>query len=314
MDWDVLIAGGGPAGMTAAIYSARAGWKTVVIDPLGGGGQASTTDVIHNYPGFPSGVSGAGLMDLMTEQAKSFGAAIEFDVVTEIARDGAGFTVKCESLTRTARAIIYAAGTSPKKLGVPGEEKFTGRGISFCATCDGALFKDKVVAVAGGGDSALTEAEFLTRFAGVVLIIHRRDEFRAGLAAIRRVTQNPKVRMLMSTAVQEVCGEGKVASIIVKDLKSGRTSEVQVDGLFLYVGSTPNVAPVKDLVDVAESGYVETDDDMSTRTPGLFVAGDIREKSLRQVATAVGDGATAAWSAERYLLESALSVHTGVPR
>lgn len=304
MDWDVLVAGGGPAGMTAAIYAARAGWKTVVVDPLGGGGQASTTDVIHNYPGFPSGVAGIDLMDLMTEQARSFGAIVEFDAVDSVSRNAAGFAVKCQSAEHAAGSVIYAAGTTPKRLGVPGEERLIGRGISFCATCDGALFKDKVVAVAGGGDSALTEAAFLTRFAREVLLIHRRDEFRAGFAAIRRVTGNPKIRMLMSSAVQEVRGDDKMGSMIIKDLATGQTSEVPVDGLFLYVGSTPNVAPVRDLVDMTDSGYVRTSDDMSTGTPGLFVAGDIREKPLRQVATAVGDGAVAAWSAERYLMEN----------
>lgn len=304
MDWDVLIAGGGPAGVTAAIYAGRAGWKTVVLDPIGGGGQASTTDTVHNYPGFPGGVSGVRLMELMIEQARSFGVQVEYDEVRKVAAGGGLFTVKSDDAELRARSVIYAAGTSPKKLGVPGEDRFIGRGISFCATCDGALFKDKVVAVVGGGDSALTEAEFLVRFAKEVLVIHRRDEFRAGLAAVRRVTREPKVRLMMSSVVQEVRGDESVKSIMVKDLKRGQVTEVPVEGLFLYVGSTPNVAPVEDLVDVSPSGYVRSREDMSTRTPGLFVAGDIREKSLRQVATAVGDGATAAWSAERYLLEN----------
>lgn len=291
--------------MTAAIYAGRAGWKTVVMDPLGGGGQASTTDMIYNYPGFPSGVAGAELMDLMAEQAKTFGVPVEYDQVTQVTKAGDNFAVKCESSEHTARAIIYAAGTSPKKLGVPGEEKFIGRGISFCATCDGALFKDKVVAVVGGGDSALTEAEFLTRFAREVLLIHRRDEFRAGLATVRRVTGNPKVRRLMSSIIGEVRGEDSVKSIMVRNLVKDQVTEVPVDGVFLYVGSIPNSGPVKDLVETNEAGYVKTAEDMSTRTFGLFAAGDIRAKSLRQVATAVGDGAAAAWSAERYLLENA---------
>lgn len=304
MDWDVLIAGGGPAGMTAAIYAGRAGWKTVVIDPLGGGGQASTTDVIHNYPGFPSGVSGMDLMDRMAEQAKAFGVSIEYDQVTHVAKSGDMFTVACEGSTHTAKALVYAAGTSPKKLAVPGEDKFIGRGISFCATCDGALYRDKVVAVVGGGDSALTEAEFLTRFAREVLLIHRREEFRAGLATVRRVTANPKVRRIMSSVIEEIRGDDRVTSAVVRNLSQNKVNEVPVDGIFLYVGSNPNSAPVKDLVDTNEGGYIKTEEDMSTRTFGLFAAGDVRHKSLRQVATAVGDGAAAAWSAERYLLEN----------
>lgn len=304
MDWDVLIAGGGPAGLTAAIYAGRAGWKTSVFDPLGGGGQASVTDTIHNYPGFPSGIQGAELMDLMAQQAKTFGVTIEYDQVVEVKKQSDIFHVTCEGSSHTAKAVVYAAGTSPRKLGVPGEEKFIGRGVSLCATCDGALFKDKKVAVVGGGDSALTEAEFLTRFASEVLLIHRRDEFRAGLATIRRVLDNPKVRRLMSSAVDEVRGEEQVKSILVRDLAAGKASEIPVDGLFLYVGSDPNSGPIKDLVETDEGGYVITGEDMSTRTPGLFVAGDVRRKPLRQVATAVGDGAVAAWSAERYLLEN----------
>lgn len=304
VDWDVLIAGGGPAGMTAAIYAGRAGWKTVVLDPLGGGGQASVTDIIHNYPGFPSGIQGAELMDLMARQAKSFGVTIEYDEVTRVEKYGDVFNVACEASAHTARAIIYAAGTSPRKLGVPGEERFIGRGISFCATCDGALFRDKVVAVVGGGDSALTEAEFLTRFATEVLLIHRRDEFRAGLANVRRVMASPKVKRLMSSVIEEVRGDEQVRSIMVRDLKENKVVEVAVDGVFLYVGSDPNSGPVKHLVDTNEGGYIRTEEDMSTRTFGLFAAGDVRHKSLRQVATAVGDGAMAAWSAERYLLEN----------
>lgn len=309
MDYDILIAGGGPAGMTAAIYAGRAGWKTVLMDPMGGGGQAGTTDMVYNYPGFPQGITGPELMELMAEQARGFGAEILFDEVTEVrpSNDGgeAGFVVTTESGSHTARALIYAAGTLPRKLGVPGEDEYLAKGISFCATCDGALFRNKTVAVVGGGDSALTEAEFLTRFAKEVILIHRRDEFRAGLATVNRVRANPKVRMILSSVIEGVSGGDKLESITVRDLKTGTTTEIAVDGLFLYVGWMPNVQPVQHLVDTDSYGYVLTEDDMSTKTPGLFVAGDVRKKPLRQITTAVADGASAAWSAEKYLLESA---------
>jgi len=282
VEYDVLVVGGGPAGITSAIYSARAGWKTLVLDPLGGGGRASTTDMIYNYPGFPEGISGPKLMGLMIEQAQTFGVQIVFEEVKGIQKSNGIFTVKGEEKEYQSKTVILATGTRPKPLKVPGEDKFVGRGISFCATCDGALFKNKVVAVVGGGDSALTEAEFLTKFASQVVVIHRRDRFRAGQASVKRVAENPMIR----------------------DKKKGETAELKVDGLFLYIGSIPNSSIAKGLVDLDEFGYVKTHDDMSTKTPGLFAAGDIRRKPLRQISTAVGDGANAAWAAERYLLEN----------
>ncbi len=300
---DVLIVGGGPAGMTAAIYSARAGFDTVVLDPMGGGGQASTTDMIHNYPGFPQGISGFGLMEAMAEQAKAFGAKILYDEVQTLGKADHVFALRSAESQYRALAVIYAAGTTPKRLGVAGESPLLGRGISFCATCDGPLHRDKTVAVVGGGDSALTEALFLTRFAREVVIIHRRDQFRAGQAAVKGVVGHPKIRLRLSAVVEGVLGRKQVESILVKDLIADNTEEMAVSGLFLYVGSTPNVSPVESLVDISPSGYVKTAEDMSTRTPGLFVAGDIRDKLFRQVATAVGDGANAAWSAERFLAE-----------
>lgn len=302
MDCEVLVAGGGPAGMTAAIYTARSGWNTVLLDPMGGGGLASTTDMIHNYPGFPQGVSGQELMERMGGQAKEFGAKVVWDDVLSVDLENHMFKVKSTDGEYLARVVIYAAGTTPRRLGVPGEDRLMGKGISFCATCDGPLFRGRKVAVVGGGDSALTEADFLARFASEVILIHRRDEFRASLASVNRVKANPKVRLLLSSTVEEIHGEDKVSTLTVLDRKSGATSEVPVDGLFLYVGWEPNTKPIEHLVDLSKSGFVRTAEDMTTKTPGLMVAGDIRDKSLRQVATAVGDGANAAWSAERYLL------------
>lgn len=301
---DVIIVGGGPAGLTAALYTARSGWNTLVLDPQGGGGQASTTDMIYNYPGFPGGIAGSQLMDLFAEQARGFGARIEFEEVKEIISEDGFFTVKGETKSYESKAVIYAAGTRPKRLEVPGEEKFIGRGISFCATCDGALFKDKVVAVVGGGDSALTEAEFLTKFCKKVILIHRRDEFRASMAQVRKVQENPKVELVLSSRVEEIKGDSVIDTIRVRNLKKDVVTDYRIDGLFLYVGSIPNTDPIKGLCDLDAHGYALAKEDMSTKTPGLFVAGDVRQKSLRQVATAVGDGAQAASTCEHYLLET----------
>ncbi len=303
MDYDVLIVGGGPAGMTAAIYSARAGFQTVLLDPMGGGGLVSTTDMIHNYPGFPEGVSGFGLMESMSEQAKTYGAKILYGEVEDLRQDNNLFRARASEEEYVARTVIYAAGTTPRKLGVPGEAELIGRGVGFCATCDGPLHKDKVVAVVGGGDSALTAAEFLTRFAREVMVIHRRDQFRAGQAAVKRIMGHPKITLKIPSVVREIRGNDRLSSILVEDLVSKEIREIPVDGLFLYIGWNPNVAPIRNLVDITPSGHVRTGEDMSTKTPGLFVAGDIREKPFRQVATAVGDGANAAWSAERFLME-----------
>lgn len=303
MAYDVVIAGGGPSGITSAIYTARAGLKIKVFDPMGGGGQAGTTDMIYNYPGFPQGVSGPRLMESMIEQARSFGADIDFGAIVSVKKENHLFSIKSDDAEYHAKSLIWAAGTTPKTLGVPGEDRFTGRGVSFCATCDGALFRDKTVAVIGGGDSALTEAEFLTKFAREVILIHRRDEFRAGLASVRRVTENPLITIRLSSTVEEMVGDGKLEGIIVHDTKTGKAEQIGIDGVFLYVGSIPNSYPVKEFADLTSSGYVRTAGDMSTGTPGLFAVGDVREKPLRQVATAVGDGAVAAWALEQYLLE-----------
>lgn len=302
MAYDVIVAGGGPAGLTSAIYSARAGWRTLIVDPLGGGGQASTTDAIYNYPGFPGGIEGQRLTDLMLQQAKGFGAELVWDEVHEVTRNAEGFRVRGGELQDDCKVLIWAAGTRPKRLGVPGEEKFLGRGISFCATCDGALFKDKVVAVVGGGDSALTEAQFLSRLAREVVLIHRRSDFRAGQALVREIKNNPRVRLVLNSEVEEIRGDGTVKSVVVRDIVEKKSTEVPVDGVFLYIGSQPNAGPILYLVDANEQGYIKTREDMSTKTAGLFAAGDVREKPFRQVTTAVNDGAIAAWAAELYLL------------
>lgn len=289
--------------MTAALYTARSGWKVIVLDPMGGGGQAATTDMIHNYPGFPQGIKGPDLMELMAQHAREFGAVIEMDEVKKITlTDDAVFSVSGSASTYESTAVIYCAGTTPRRLNVPGEDRLIGKGVSFCATCDGPLFSGQRVAVVGGGDSALTEAQFLARLASQVILIHRRDEFRAGLYNQRMVRENPKIVLRMNSVVDEIHGDTHVEAITVRNVKTGEVEEEPVSAVFVYVGSSPNTAPVADLVDTDDSGYIVTEPDMSTKTPGLYAAGDVRRKSLRQVTTAVGDGATAAFAAETYLM------------
>ncbi|MBE3519784.1 MAG: thioredoxin-disulfide reductase [Firmicutes bacterium] len=303
MAYDVVVVGGGPAGLTAALYTARSGWKVIVLDPMGGGGQAATTDMIHNYPGFPQGIKGPDLMELMAQHAREFGAVIEMDEVKKITlTDDAVFSVSGSASTYESTAVIYCAGTTPRRLNVPGEDRLIGKGVSFCATCDGPLFSGQRVAVVGGGDSALTEAQFLARLASQVILIHRRDEFRAGLYNQRMVRENPKIVLRMNSVVDEIHGDTHVEAITVRNVKTGEVEEEPVSAVFVYVGSSPNTAPVADLVDTDDSGYIVTEPDMSTKTPGLYAAGDVRRKSLRQVTTAVGDGATAAFAAETYLM------------
>lgn len=304
MIYDVAIGGGGPGGLTSAIYTARAGLSVKVLDPMGGGGQAGVVDMIYNYPGFPKGVPGIELMGSMIEQAAGFGAEISFGEIQMVNKQDNLFIIETDNGDLQAKTVIWAAGTTPKRLGVPGEDRFIGKGVSFCATCDGPLFRDKVVAVVGGGDSALTEAEFLARFAKEVVLIHRRDEFRAGLASVRRIEKNPRISVRLNSVIDSMSGTDKLQSVLVRDVKTGKTQEIAVDGVFLYVGSIPNSKPVSGLASLSDNGYVKVREDMSTDTPGLFAVGDVREKILRQVTTAVGDGAIAAWAVEKYITEN----------
>lgn len=299
---DVVILGAGPAGLTAAIYAGRARLDTVVIDRGVPGGQMATTDMVENYPGFPNGVSGVELAGLMSEQAERFGARIEMLEVEGLERDGDLWRVRTSGGPYTARAVIVATGTRPRELGVPGEKEFRGRGISYCATCDGAFFRHKPVVVVGGGDSAVTEAEFLTRFASRVTIIHRRDELRAARSLQERVLQNPKVQVRWSTVVTSFLGGDRLQRVRLRDVKTGAESEMEAEGAFIYVGLLPNTGFLAGVVPLDEEGYLVTDEAMALPVPGLFAAGDVRRKRLRQVATAVSDGAVAAMSAEEYIV------------
>jgi thioredoxin reductase (NADPH) len=293
--YDVVIIGGGPAGMSAGIYAARARLNTVVLEKLLPGGQAAVTDFIENYPGFPEGIAGPDLVAKMQEQAEKFGCQFAYEEV--IAAD-----VRTRKVTAASdfkwKALIIATGADSRKLGVPGEEMFVGRGISFCATCDGALFTGKKVAVVGGGDSAIKEALYLTRFAAKVFVIHRRDELRAEKIIQEKAFENSKIEFIWDTVVTRVKGEQIVQSVDIHNVRTEEESELGVDGVFVYIGREPNTS----LFEVEkEGGYIVTDENMHTSAPGVFAAGDCIRKEHRQVVTAVGDGAAAAMSAEEYV-------------
>ena len=301
---ELIVVGGGLAGLTSAIYSARALIDTLVIEKMLPGGQPVLTTFIENYPGFPEGISGPELAERLESQAGKFGAKIITSrPVLNIYRKEEGFEVKTEMESFLGKAVIVATGTSPRKLNVPGEEEFTGRGVSYCAVCDGAFYRDRVVAVVGGGDSAMDESIYLTRFANKVFVIHRRNQLRAEKILQERAFSNPKISFIWDTVVQSIEGDRKVELLKLKNVKTGEISELKVDGIFVYIGSTPNSSMVKDLVDLDENGFIITDNCMKTSVPGLFAAGDVRNTNFRQLATAIGDGAIAANSAERYLGE-----------
>ena len=301
--YDVVIIGGGPAGLTAGLYASRARLKALLIEAMIVGGQMTTTDVIENYPGF-SHIVGAELSNLMDEQAKGFGLTVETGEVIGLELVGDQKLAKTGEKEYRAEAIILCTGTEYRKLGIPGEAEFTGRGVSYCATCDGAFFKDSKIVVVGGGDSALTEALFLTKFAKEVTIIHRRDALRATKIYQERAFGNPNIDFLWSTVVEEIKGNQTVESVLVKNVTSGEVREVPTEGVFMFIGITPKTAFLKGVVELDENGYILVDEEnLQTSVEGIFAAGDARKKLLRQVATAVGDGATAAFAVEKYLEE-----------
>ncbi|BCV23104.1 thioredoxin-disulfide reductase [Moorella sp. Hama-1] len=301
MVYDLMIIGGGPAGLTAALYGARGGLNTILLEMGAPGGQAGQTDRIENYPGFPEGISGIDLAMKFAEQAQHFGARVEMTTVRQVDFSGKEKKAITSNGEYAARAAIIASGAHPRPLGVPGEAEFRGRGVSYCATCDGAFFRDKKVAVVGGGDSAVEEAMFLTRFASQVTIIHRRDALRATRVIQDRARDNPKISFEWNTVVTAVRGKDKVTSLALKDVKSGATREEPFDGVFIFIGLEPNTGFLGNALTLDQGGYIVTREDLATSVPGVFAAGDVRAKNFRQVSTAVGDGAVAAMAAERYL-------------
>lgn len=304
---DIAIIGGGPAGLAAALYAARGRAKTVVFERGIPGGQIVTTDWVENYPGFPAGVSGQELGDLLTKQAETHGAIIRsFAPVESITQENDGmFVLTSEGEEFAAYSVIVATGAVPRKLGIAGEAEFTGRGVSWCATCDGALFRDKIVAVVGGGDAAVEEAMFLTKFASRVHLIHRRDEFRATRCIQERCRANPKVEEHLSRVPVEVVGkDGKVAGLRLESTTGEPEEYLELDGVFIFVGVHPMNELVTGLVDMSANGYITIDHDGRTSVAGLFAAGDITEGELKQVITAAAKGASAAFEALRYIDEN----------
>lgn len=301
--YDIAIIGGGGAGLAAAVYAGRSMRSTILFEGNVTGGQIATTDIVENYPGFPDGINGFDLAQNMLKQAEKFGVKVEYEGVEKLERNDDGtFTVTTGSQAIRARAVIATTGADYNKLGIPGESEYTGRGVSYCATCDAAFFPNQEVIVVGGGDAALDEALFTTRYAKSVTIVHRRDELRASAILQERAKANEKISFLWDTIAEQIEGEDGLATrAVLKNVKTGVTTVLPTSAVFIFIGQTPNSHLLKDLVDLDAGGHAIVDLSMTTRTPGLFVAGDVRTKAARQLISAAGDGATAAISAEHYL-------------
>lgn len=301
--FDLLVLGAGPAGLTASIYASRSRLSVLVIEQMLSGGQIATTEKIENYPGFPEGVGGLELGQLLEEQARNFGAEMVLATVEKVILKGDIKEVHTTDGTFFGRTLLIATGTRSRPLGVPGENELKGRGVSYCVTCDGSFFKDKNVMVVGGGDSALEESLVMTKFANKIYVVHRRNELRAIRILQDRVQKNPKIEVIYSTVVKKINGKDRVKSVTLHNFEQDKTWDVDVDGIFLYVGLVPNVDFLNGDLERNEQGYLVTNDSMETTVSGVFAAGDIREKGLRQVVTAVADGAIAAISAAKYVDE-----------
>lgn len=303
--YDVVIIGAGPGGLTAAMYMGRAGLATVVLDRGTPGGQMLTTELIENYPGFPNNVTGAELSELLIDHAKRWGAELAIATVKEFSDRGPDgyITVSTDTGDVRCRAIIIGTGAQPKKLGFKGEDEFYGRGVSYCALCDGNFYRNRDVCVVGGGDSAVEEAVYLSNIAKTVTVIHRRDELRARKVARDAAFARSNICFAWSTVVEEVFGEQFVTGVRVRELKTDRVTEITCDGVFFYVGITPITDFLHGRLEVTNLGFIKTDAHLQTSMPGVYAVGDVRREQARQVATAVGDGADAAVSVQHFLLE-----------
>ena len=303
MDYDVLIIGGGPAGLTAGIYAGRGNLKTGILEKGQPGGQIAQTDEVENYPGFPEAISGPELSGRMVAQAEKFGTSFIYDEVQGLEKIDQGFKIKGYEKSYTAHVVIIATGANPKRLGVPGEDKFYGRGVSTCATCDGFFYRNKHVIVVGGGDAAVEEGTFLTKFAASVTIVHRREELRANKVAQDRAFKNPKMKFVWNTVVEEVLGDEVVTGVRVKNIQTNESSTLETDGVFIYVGHEPNTGFLSGVVKLGSHGYVEAIDEVYTSVEGIFVAGDVSDEIYRQLSTSVGAGTKAAMRAEKYMAD-----------
>jgi len=298
---EVIILGTGPAGLSAALYAARADLKPLVLTGTEIGGQAALTDRIENYPGFPEGVGGNELAELFQKTAERFGARLEYDAATEVDLSVRPFLIKTYSKEHFAKTLILTTGARSNKLNVPGENEFRGRGVSYCATCDGWFFKEKKVAVVGGGDSALEEAIFLTRYVASVTIIHRRDALRAGPILQNRAKDNPKINFIWNTVITSIEGKEGLERIRLKNIEDQKESEMLFDGVFVFIGHTPNTELFKGQIELDQMGYVVVDKRLRTKIPGVFAAGEVCDPNYRQVVTSAGMGAAAAIEATRFL-------------
>lgn len=298
---DVIILGSGPAGLTAALYTARAFLSSLILTGMSLHGQAGSTDIIENYPGFPNGIGGSELGLLFQSQAERFGAEVVMDQAISVDLQKYPFIVKTYSSTYAAKSIIISTGATHKKLNVPGEKKFTGRGVSYCGTCDGWFYKDKDVIVVGGGDSALEEGIFLTRFTKSVTIIHRRDKLRAGAFLQKRAFANPKISFIWNSVVTELMGDDSLKVAKLKDVTTNEENLVSIDGVFIFIGNEPNHQLFEGQLELDEEGYIKVNRFMETSVPGVFAAGEIADPHFRQVITSAGMGAAAGIQATRYL-------------
>ncbi len=299
--YDVMIIGGGGAGLTAALYTSRANLSTILFEKLVPGGQIASTDLVENYPGFTEGILGSEIAQKMEAQAVRYGTKIVYEEVRSLSRKKDVFEAVSTEASYTARTVILAMGASYRMMGVPNEKELTGKGVSYCATCDGAFFKGKKVIAVGGGDSALQEGIFLTRFAGQVMIVHRRDKLRAGPILQERAKTNPKISFVWDTVVDKIEGGNKVEAVLLKNVKTGKTQKIPVDGIFVFIGHDPTSGLAKGFVALDEKGYIVTDTSLAASVPGVFAAGEVRKGAVRQLVSACGEGCAAALAAQAFL-------------